>query len=125
MLVPLLHPLPTSLFEVQPVQPAVPQTDANALNAAPLPVYGAALLNSSSVSPVASGFSAPAGIAFDRQGNLYVANFLTSVIDRIGVDGIRRTFSSGNNIKGPIGLAVDDAGEVYVANWFEWHDYSH
>jgi hypothetical protein len=70
-----------------------------------------------SVKLVANGFSAPAGLAFDKLGNLYIANFLSNTIDRISADGIRSQFSSGINIKGPIGLTVDDAGNVYVANY--------
>ncbi len=81
------------------------------------PPNATALQPNSSISVVANGFSAPAGIAFDKQGNLYIANFLTSIIERIGADGARSQFSSGANIKGPIGLTVDDLGDVYVANW--------
>ncbi len=92
-------------------QPAVaPQSDSYPANAI-------ALQPNSSISIVANGFSAPAGIAFDKQGNLYVANFLTSIIDRISADGLRSQFCSGVNLKGPIGLIVDDLGTVYVANY--------
>ncbi len=66
---------------------------------------------------IATGFNAPAGLAFDRNGNLYVANFLTNTIDRINSDGTRSRFSGGANLKGPIGLVVDDSGNVYVANY--------
>lgn len=66
---------------------------------------------------IATGFSAPAGLAFDRQGNLYVANYATNTIDRIAVDGSRAQFCSGVNLKGPIGLVVDDSGNVYAANY--------
>ena len=72
----------------------------------------------SNVRVIATGFSAPAGLAFDKQGNLYVANFLTNTIDRIAVDGTKAPFSTAVNLKGPIGLVVDDTGNLYVANYF-------
>jgi Tfp pilus assembly protein PilF len=66
---------------------------------------------------IASGFSAPAGLAFDRVGNLYVANYMTNTIDRIQPDGTRTQFSSGINLRGPIGLVVDNNNNLYVANY--------
>jgi virginiamycin B lyase len=66
---------------------------------------------------VATGFKAPAGLCFDRNGYLYVANFLTNSIDRIATDGTRTEFSSGSNLRGPIGLVADDMGNAYVANY--------
>jgi hypothetical protein len=85
----------------------------------PIPYSGTptAVLANSSVRVIATGFKAPAGLAFDRLGNLYVANFLSSTVDRISADGTRMQFSSGANIKGPIGLVCDDTGNVYVANY--------
>ncbi len=76
-----------------------------------------AVLANSSVKIIATGFSAPAGLAFDRLGNLYVANFLSNSVDRISADGTRMQFSGGTNIKGPIGLVCDETGNVYVANY--------
>ncbi|HEY9785273.1 MAG TPA: hypothetical protein V6D17_07720, partial [Candidatus Obscuribacterales bacterium] len=66
---------------------------------------------------IATGFHAPAGLSFDRSGNLYVANFQSNSIDRISTDGSRSQFSSGANLKGPIGVIVDDSNNVYVANY--------
>lgn len=66
---------------------------------------------------IATGFSAPSGLAFDRHGSLYVANYMTNSIDRIGPDGTRNTFCTGVNLRGPIGLVVDDANNLYVANY--------
>jgi hypothetical protein len=76
-----------------------------------------AVLANSSVRVIATGFNAPAGLAFDRLGNLYVANFMSNTVDRISADGTRMQFSGGTNIKGPIGLVCDDTGNVYVANY--------
>lgn len=76
------------------------------------------LLPNSTVQVLATGFAAPAGLAFDRQGNLYIANFLTNTIDRVSNDGVKNQFVSGVNLKGPIGLVIDDGGNLYVANYF-------
>lgn len=76
------------------------------------------LLANATVRVVATGFSAPSGLAFDKVGNLYVANFITNSIDRIASDGTKTPFVSGVNLKGPIGLVVDEAGNLYVANYF-------
>lgn len=78
----------------------------------PVPVIA-----NSSVRVIATGFSAPAGLAFDKYGNLYVANFLTNTVDRLSVDGSRSQFSTGAHLKGPIGLCIDDLGNIYVANY--------
>ncbi len=76
-----------------------------------------AVLANSSARIIATGFSAPSGLTFDRLGNLYVANYTSNTVDRISADGTRMQFSSGSNLKGPIGLAADDGGNIYVANY--------
>ncbi len=88
-----------------PVLPAQPVSN-------PVPV-----LANTTLRIIATGFNAPAGLAFDRLGNLYVANFLSNTIDRISADGSRTQFSSGISLKGPIGLAVDEVSNLYVANY--------
>lgn len=94
-------------------QPAVAKTAPVASrNGAPT-----AVLANSSARVIATGFSAPSGLTFDRSGNLYVANFNSNTVDRISSDGTRMQFSSGANLKGPIGLVADDAGNLYVANY--------
>jgi len=76
-----------------------------------------ALIDNASVQVVANGFSAPSGLTFDRQGNLYIANFVTNTIDRLAPDGKKTQFSTGVNLKGPIGLISDDDSNIYVANY--------
>ena len=87
---------------------AVPPTSASS------PV---ALIDNVNVQVVANGFSAPSGLTFDRNGNLYIANFVTNTIDRLSPDGNKSQFSSGINLKGPIGLICDDDNNIYVANY--------
>ena len=76
-----------------------------------------AVIDGASAQVIANGFSAPSGLAFDRIGNLYVANFVTNVIDRISPDGRKSQFSTNVNLKGPIGLICDNDNNIYVANY--------
>lgn len=104
----------------QPPQ-AVTQPPAVAVATVPAkaaaPAGPVAIMANTQVRVIATGFNAPAGLAFDRLGNLYIANFTSNTIDRINVDGTKSTFSTGSNLKGPIGVAVDPNGNVYVANY--------
>lgn len=76
-----------------------------------------AVLANVAIRVIATGFHAPSGMTFDKQGNLYVANFNSNTVDRISRDGTRTVFASGGHLKGPIGLVADDAGNLYVANY--------
>lgn len=95
------------------------QQPAQVATVAPAPSSGSPVpvLANTTLRIIATGFNAPAGLAFDRSGNLYVANFMTNTVDRISADGSRTQFSSGVNLRGPIGLAVDELGNLYVANY--------
>lgn len=101
-------------FQSQPATAYIPpQASAPPpVSTGPVPV-----LANSTLRVIATGFSAPSGLAFDRNGSLYVANYMTNSIDRIGVDGTRNAFCTGVNLRGPIGLVVDDSNNLYVANY--------
>jgi len=103
--------------QVQQPQVVRPVAVASAPVGAPRAGVPTAVLANSSARVIATGFSAPSGLTFDRLGNLYVANFTSNTVDRISADGTRMQFSSGSNLKGPIGLAADDSGNIYVANY--------
>jgi sugar lactone lactonase YvrE len=72
------------------------------------------------ISPFVQSFSNPAGLAFDKSGNLYVANGLGTTtglgnsITKVTPDGNVVTFKSG--LKAPQAVAFDAAGNMYVAN---------
>jgi hypothetical protein len=100
-----------------PQQQVQPQVQPVPLAVQPTVAAPVAVLANSSVRVIATGFSAPAGLAFDRLGNLYIANYNSNTIDRISPDGTKSLFSSGPNLKGPIGLTVDATGNIYVANY--------
>lgn len=113
---------PVSVAPTQPDnsyknQPATAYVPNNAQ--APPPAQSGPIPNlaNSSLRVIATGFSAPSGLAFDRNGSLYVANYMTNSIDRISPDGTRNTFCTGVNLRGPIGLVVDEANNLYVANY--------
>lgn len=101
----------------QPVQSSTQQAQGQAPMAPVAVPNPVPVLANTSLRIVATGFNAPAGLAFDKTGNLYVANFLSNTIDRISSDGTRTQFSSGANLKGPIGLTVDDNNNLFVANY--------
>lgn len=89
-----------------------PSAPTPPVSTGPVPV-----MPNSTLRVIATGFSAPSGLAFDRNGSLYVANYMTNSIDRIGPDGTRNTFCTGVNLRGPIGLVVDEANSLFVANY--------
>src|SRR6266481_1318387 len=61
-----------------------------------------------------SGLSDPTGLAFDRAGNLYVANRATpGTVTKFDSNGHGSVFASGLSI--PSGLAVDSHDNIYVA----------
>ena len=78
-----------------------------------------AVADDGSVSTFATGLSYnPAGMAFDKWGNLYVTDWgagsgLVGTIYKITPDGHVSTWATGFN--GPAGLAFDGAGNLYVA----------
>ncbi|UCF19033.1 MAG: DVUA0089 family protein [Gemmatimonadota bacterium] len=61
----------------------------------------------------ASGFDAPAGLAFDRAGNLFVADLFLEQLWRVTPDGSASVFATG--IPGPLGIAFDGFGDLLVA----------
>jgi gluconolactonase len=68
-------------------------------------------------SPVAvliSGYDSPEGPAFDRDGNLYFVNWLSSSIVRLTPDGVSSEFFNTSGI--PAGLAFHRDGSLYVAD---------
>jgi sugar lactone lactonase YvrE len=73
----------------------------------------------------------PAGMAIDPVGNLYIADFLNSVIRKVTPSGIISTVA-GNGTYGysgdggqataaklgyPVDMAVDSEGNLYIADW--------
>jgi sugar lactone lactonase YvrE len=65
------------------------------------------------VSTFASGLDDPWGIAADSAGNIYVANYGNSTINKITPSGSVSTFA---DVSYPEGLAINAAGDLFVAS---------
>src|SRR5688572_2690903 len=72
------------------------------------------MLTTSDVSVLATGFNSPEGPAFDRYGNLFFVNWLTSSINRMDPDGTVTEFHNTGGI--PAGLALHPDGSLWVAD---------
>jgi sugar lactone lactonase YvrE len=78
----------------------------------------------------AAAFHTPSALAFDHEGNLFVADTGNHAIRKIAPDGTVTTVAGNGapgyadgigraaQFNGPVGLAVDDAGIVYVADTY-------
>jgi streptogramin lyase len=78
---------------------------------------------------VGASFDAPAGVAVDAAGNVYVADEYNNQIRKISPTGFVSTLAGNGNTGSsngagtaasfyyPTGVAVDVAGNVYVADW--------
>jgi sugar lactone lactonase YvrE len=67
------------------------------------------------VSTLASGYSCPAGVAVDNDGNVYFATYSSDTTAyKISTDGTVSTIGSGLQLA--LGVEVDPAGNVFVAD---------
>ena len=68
-----------------------------------------------------SGLDSPSGLAFDNNGNLYVANFQNNTILEFtnsgGTLSTNATVFANTGLDAPYGLAFDTAGNLYAANY--------
>lgn len=63
---------------------------------------------------LATGFDSPEGPCFDREGNLFFVNWLSSSINRLAPDGTVTEFFNTGGI--PAGLAFHPDGSLWVAD---------
>jgi streptogramin lyase len=68
------------------------------------------------VSGASAGFSAPWGVAVDRDGNVYVADSGNSRICKINARSGCTELGASAGFNHPLGVAVDSSGNVYVAD---------
>lgn len=61
--------------------------------------------------------SAPTGIASDKNGNLYIAEYNNNTILKVTTDDKRIVYLKDPQISGPVGLAFDNSGNLYIANY--------
>lgn len=64
---------------------------------------------------IASGFSQPRGLAFDRDNNLFIASYSSNMISKLTPDGVLTPFVT-SGLDSPYGLAFDSSGYLYVVN---------
>lgn len=62
-----------------------------------------------------TGLNGPHGAAFDKSGNLYVANNGNNTILKFTPGGVPAVYAN-TGLNGPNGIAFDSAGNLYVAN---------
>ena len=65
--------------------------------------------------PKYTGFSSPTGLAYGRDGSVYVSNWSAGTVERITRDGKRSVHVKG--LEAPAGLAVDRQGALYIADY--------
>jgi hypothetical protein len=65
-----------------------------------------------------TSFDDPRGMVFDAEGNLYVVNNDSGIINRVTPQGAISTYASLSSMNSPTGLAIDGLGNLYVANSF-------
>ena len=80
---------------------------------------------------VAAQLNSPGGMAFDKAGNLYIADTLNNRVRRVDPQGVIRTFAGNGqtgapgfwgdggaatdaNIHSPVAVAIDSNGNVYI-----------
>jgi hypothetical protein len=67
------------------------------------------------VTTVGSGLSGPTGVAVDGQGDVFIADFFSRVVE-VKADGTQTTVGTGLTF--PYGVAVDGMGDVLIADYF-------
>ncbi len=71
--------------------------------------------NTRKVEKWASGFYGASGIALDRHGNLYQANYWGHFVNKISRDG-EVSVAVSEDLSGPVGLVFGEAGELFVCS---------
>jgi len=103
-------------------QPIIPLSPLNTGGAVPPAIYGSA-------TTLSSGFSTVTGVAVDKAGNTYVADYDANTIYKISPTGVLSAFagqSTSGSVNGyrtsaqfysPDALVVDNDGNIYVADY--------
>ena len=79
-------------------------------------IYSARGQTQKPIGTITDGISAPAGLALDSAGNLYVANSGNSTVTVYPPGQTTPSATYSNGVSSPMGVAVGSDGTVYVAN---------
>lgn len=79
-------------------------------------MYSPKTPNGSPIGSITNGVSAPAGVAVDGAGSLYVTNEGNNTVTVYPLGSSTPSLTISNGIGGPYGIAVDSTGEVFVSN---------
>ncbi len=79
-------------------------------------MYNPKTPNASPEGSITNGVSAPAGVAADQAGNLYVTNEGSNTVTVYPPGATSPSLTISNGISGPYGIAVDSTGNVFVSN---------
>jgi uncharacterized delta-60 repeat protein len=92
-----------------------PLDPATVLTTAPYYVEQIATSQTTTVTPLGSGFSNPSGVAVAADGSILVADYANSVIQRMNADGTNIVTLGSGFI--PYGVAVEANGTILVADY--------
>ena len=106
--------IPNNCPRAQDVQELMSQLNINAVSEPPEETYSSQANQSSDIY---ENITSPTGIASDRDGNVYVAEFTNNSILKITPDNKKIVFIKDPKISGPIGLVCDSIGNIYIANY--------
>jgi YVTN family beta-propeller protein len=79
-------------------------------------MYSPKTPNASPEGSITNGVDAPAGIAMDASGTLYVTNEGNNTVTVYPAGSSSPSLTISTGIDGPYGIAVDSSGEVFVSN---------
>jgi YVTN family beta-propeller protein len=79
-------------------------------------MYSPKTPNGSPVGSITNGVNAPAGVAVDSAGALYVTNEGNNTVTVYSQGSSTPSLTISTGISGPYGIAVDSSGEVFVSN---------
>ena len=69
------------------------------------------------VSEIAAQFDGPVAHDFDSNGNMYVINFNSGIIDKITQDGAKSVFGDFSNHGNDNGILIKDNDDIYVTSY--------